>query len=92
MKRFAAHYIFLAPDTRLKMHYVELSDDNKLMGIYPLDKEIAQTAFYNGTLIIKQREDKSQSVEVYHLDSLELPSAELCTNDSSSNSYIQRLC
>lgn len=93
MKRFAAHYIFIAPETRLKQHYIELSDDNTLIGIFPLTHEIAQTAFYNGTLIIKYPVPENESnIEIYHWKSLDVPPSELSTDDCSSNSNIKRLC
>ena len=52
MKRLAAHYVLLPDDRLLKQHYVELDDENRLLGVFPLNKEIANTIFYNGILII----------------------------------------
>lgn len=88
MKRFAAHYIFLAPDTKLPLHYVELTDDNRLVGVFPLEQEIAHTSFYNGTLIVRGE----NPAEVYHLDRVDLTTAELCACDCSSDSHVKRLC
>jgi len=34
------------------MHYVELEDDGTLSGIFPLQEEIANTAFYNGIVAV----------------------------------------
>ncbi|MDL2243646.1 hypothetical protein LJB84_02260 [Bacteroidales bacterium OttesenSCG-928-J19] len=88
MKRLAAHYIFQAPDALLKLHYVELTDDNCLVGIFPLEREIAQTSFYNGTLII----EGENPAQVYHLDRVGLTAAELSACDCRSDSHVQRLC
>lgn len=49
MRRIAAHYIYCRQVYR--MHYLELDDDGRLLGIYPLTEEIAGTAFYDGVLI-----------------------------------------
>ncbi|MDH6303835.1 hypothetical protein M2459_000167 [Parabacteroides sp. PF5-5] len=50
MRRIAAHYIFWRQLYR--MHYVELSDDHRLHGVFPLDGEIAGTEFYDGMLVV----------------------------------------
>ena len=34
------------------MHYVETDDAGQFTGIYPLEEEIAGTAFYNGLLVV----------------------------------------
>ena len=47
MKRLAAHYVLLPDDRLLKQHYVELDDENHWLGVFPLDKEICNTVFYN---------------------------------------------
>lgn len=91
MKRFAAHYIYFSPGRFYKLHYIELTADNRLAGVSPLDGEMAQTAFYNGTLVVKQSAG-SDAVEVYHLDSTDLAAAELCANHGGSDSHVQRLC
>jgi hypothetical protein len=51
MKRIASHYIFFPPDEAFKLHYIELDDNDRFQGIFPLNKEIAQTSFYNGILL-----------------------------------------
>jgi hypothetical protein len=52
MKRLAAHYVLLPDDRLLKLHYIELDDDNRLLGVFSLEKEIASAIFYNGILLI----------------------------------------
>lgn len=49
MRRIAAHYIYCGRVYR--MHYLELDEENRLRGMYPLTEEIAGTAFYDGILI-----------------------------------------
>lgn len=49
MRRIAAHYIYCGRVYR--MHYLELDEENRLRGIYPLTEEIAGTAFYDGILV-----------------------------------------
>jgi hypothetical protein len=51
MKRFASHHLFFPPNKTFKLHYIELDDNNRFQGIFPLEKEIAQTSFYNGVLL-----------------------------------------
>lgn len=50
MRRFAAHYIW-CKDV-LPLHYIELTADGTLAGIFPLTEELAGTAFYDGVLIL----------------------------------------
>jgi hypothetical protein len=105
MKRLAAHRIFISREEKYTMHYVELDGQNYLRGIYPLEKEIAGTAFYNGTIYLSNREeipehfnwntnrlDRNKPVFVFHSDSIEAPPPEFGTGDSRSNTYIQRFC
>lgn len=49
MRRIASHYIYWRKWYR--MHYLELEADGRLTGVYPLDQEIANTEFYDGTLL-----------------------------------------
>lgn len=49
MKRFAAHFVWYKQVYR--MHYIELDDEGIFRGIYPLEEEIAGTAFYDGVLL-----------------------------------------
>lgn len=49
MRRIAAHYVWCKHIYR--MHYIELDDNGAFRGIYPLDGEIARTAFYDGVLV-----------------------------------------
>lgn len=49
MRRVAAHYVWCKQVYR--MHYIELDDEGAFCGIYPLNEEIAGTAFYDGVLV-----------------------------------------
>lgn len=49
MRRFAAHYVWYKQVYR--MHYIEVDDGGLFCGIFPLEAEIAGTAFYDGVLI-----------------------------------------
>ena len=94
MKRFAAQYVFCSSGELLKLHYVELEEDNRLRGIFPLEKETAETVFYNGILFPVEKEG---TVVLYFvnktdLDGMDLLAAELRTNDSGSYPHVQRLC
>jgi hypothetical protein len=51
MKRYAAHFLFVPPDQVFQLHVIELDDTGRLLRIFPLDKEIERTAFYNGILL-----------------------------------------
>lgn len=48
MRRVAAHYVYWRQLSRL--HYIELDDEARFAGVYPLEIEIAGTEFYDGTL------------------------------------------
>lgn len=50
MRRFAAHFIWLGHQV-YPMHYLELDDSGRLLGVYPLSGEIAHTSFFNGVLV-----------------------------------------
>ena len=52
MKRIAAHKVCFAPQFIYHTSYAELSDDNKLLGVYPLQDEIAGTRFVNGAVLL----------------------------------------
>jgi len=56
MKRFAAHYIFIPSFQFHKLHCVELDENNCLQNIFPLEKETANTSFFNGILIFSKQE------------------------------------
>lgn len=49
MRRIATHFIWY--QHVYHMHYVELDDEGKFVGIYPLTEEISGTEFYDGVLI-----------------------------------------
>ena len=48
-KRFAAHFVWC--QEVLRLHYVELDEAGHWVGCYPLEVELASTAFYDGVLI-----------------------------------------
>lgn len=48
MKRFAANYIACQSVDRL--HYVEVTSESVLNGVFPLEKELAGTSFLNGVI------------------------------------------
>ena len=50
MRRIASHYIYW--QRWYHLHYVELDDAGCLVGVFPLEKEIASTEFYDGALIL----------------------------------------
>ena len=52
MKRIAAHMVCFAPQALYPMSYVELSDDYRLQGVYPLLEEIAGTVFITGAVLL----------------------------------------
>lgn len=49
MRRLASHFIYWGGIRR--MAYLELDEEDRFRGIYPLTEEIAGTAFYDGILI-----------------------------------------
>lgn len=49
MRRFAAHFVWYKQVYR--MHYIEVDDLGLFHGVFPLEEEIAGTAFYDGVLI-----------------------------------------
>ena len=69
MKRFAAHYIYLGEENIYKQHYLELDENNLIKGVFPLEKEIAGTVFYNGILFPVSTEQNLQPTKI--LDSLQ---------------------
>ncbi len=48
VKRFAANYIACQSVDRL--HYVEVTSESVLNGVFPLEKELAGTSFLNGVI------------------------------------------
>lgn len=48
MRRIAAHYIFWKQ--LLPLHYMELDDNNLLVGVFPLKEELAGTEFADGVV------------------------------------------
>ena len=84
MKRLAAHYVLLPDDRLLKQHYVELDDENRLLGVFPLEREIANTVFYNGILLIHPG-------NISLLTQIHLLPPKFTANDCRSHSHIQRL-
>lgn len=52
MKRYYSHYIFIYPDIYLKNHVIELDTNNRIVDLFPFEKEIENTSFYSGLLYI----------------------------------------
>lgn len=63
MRRIAAHYIYCGRVYR--MHYLELDEESRLRGIYPLTEEIAGTAFYDGILVPVAENERRLSGEAF---------------------------
>lgn len=111
MRRIAAHYVYW--HQLYRMCYVELDENDLFVGVFPLEREIAGTEFYDGTLIPltagrdltfsdfinqlnqwKREADAvtpGTSIFLYRLLGITLPAAELCTDNSRCNGYIERL-
>lgn len=49
MRRIASHYIYW--QKWYCMHYLELDAEGRLVGVFPLEQEIAHTEFYDGTIL-----------------------------------------
>ena len=75
MQRTAAHYIY-AQHKIWRMHYVETDDAGQFTGIYPLEEEIAGTAFYDGLLVVVP-----QASEWFNRTSFSIPATS--TGDST---------
>lgn len=50
MRRIASHYVYW--QKWHKLHYIELDAAGCLVGVFPLEQEIAGTEFYDGVLTI----------------------------------------
>jgi hypothetical protein len=88
MKRLAAHYILLPDNRLLQQHYVELDDDHHLLGVFPLNKEIANTVFHNGILML---EEHSGKVKISLLTRLDLLPPNFGADDCRRHGHIQGL-
>ncbi|MDR0542178.1 MAG: hypothetical protein LBH19_08175 [Dysgonamonadaceae bacterium] len=93
MKRLAAHYVLLPDDRLLKQHYVETDDKNHLLGVFPLNREIADTVFFNGILMLRRCASRNEAteVEIYFLDRIDLLPTNFGADDCRRHGYIQRL-
>ena len=93
MRRIAAHYVWCKQVYR--MHYIELDDNGVFHGVYPLNEEIAGTAFYDGVLVPVLSSEPAItpgcSVHIYRLSGIPLASAKLGTDHGCSDSHIERL-
>lgn len=54
-RRLASHYIYCGGVHR--MAYLELDEESRFQGVYPLTGEIAGTAFYDGILVALPLDD-----------------------------------
>ena len=82
MRRVAASRVFINEKEFHNNHVVELFN-HIVTKHYPLTEEIPMTEWLGGTIILRNG-------EAYHTPEL-LSSAELCTDNSCGNRYIQRL-
>ena len=88
------------------MHYIELDDNGVFHGVYPLNEEIAGTAFYDGVLVpVLSSEPAIGFKQVmgswpaltekitpgYRFSGIPLASAKLGTDHGCSDSHIERL-
>lgn len=51
MERYFSHYTFIYPATYLTSHIVELQD-NKVISCFPYEKQISNTQFISGLLLL----------------------------------------
>ncbi len=71
MKRFAAHYI-LYGQTPSRLHYVEVTDDGLVVGVFPLTGEVERTEFHDGCIAVlpascMQQDNSDASVAVFSM-------------------------
>lgn len=52
MKSYFSHYIFIYPNIYLKNSIIQLSLEGYIMDIIPFEKEIPNTEFYSGLLLL----------------------------------------
>ncbi len=50
MKRYFSHYTYIYPDIFLKNHVVEADETDRIIRVFPFEKEIEKTEFYSGLL------------------------------------------
>lgn len=50
MRRYYSHYMYIYPDIYLKNYIVEMTDDLRILRVFPYDREIEKTEFYSGWL------------------------------------------
>lgn len=56
MKRVAAHYLHIYSGEQPKaLHYIELDNEGRFRGCFPLEREIESVSFYNGILFMTER-------------------------------------
>ncbi|MDR0505954.1 MAG: hypothetical protein LBH32_03930 [Dysgonamonadaceae bacterium] len=67
MKSFAAHYIYLPVCKIYKLHLITIDDSNRLKTICPLEKETAGIAFFNGVIIVLNKNDYSTANELINI-------------------------
>lgn len=105
MKRYAAHRIYISPSEQYKLHYIQLDERGMVQALMPLEEELYNTEFYNGTIIVSNREqltidellsngeaaDLSREVHLFTIDRIDLTSAKLGADNSRSHCHIQRL-
>lgn len=68
MKRFYSHYTYIHPDIYLKNVIVELDDQYQIATVTPFEKEIANTEFYSGWLLLIPQNETKAIVASLHLN------------------------
>lgn len=71
MRRYYSHYTFIHPDIYLKNYIVEMGDDNRIIRVFPFEKEVEKTEFYSGLLLyIPQDMDLSNYLKLITFSNL----------------------
>lgn len=52
VRRFYSHYTYIYPDKFYKNAIVELTDNNRIIAIFPFEREIENTEFHSGWLFL----------------------------------------
>lgn len=52
MKKYFSHYTFIYPNTHLANHIVELDDNDRIISYCPYEKQLSETSFVSGLLIL----------------------------------------
>jgi len=77
LKRYYAHYTFIYPDTFLKNHIVELSDEGIISSVCLFEKEVAGTEFFSGIQLFIPEEIVAKGILIDTLAGLSTELAEV---------------